>query len=67
MIGFAALRGGTVIGEHSVILAGPNERITLSHSAEDRAMFALAAVAAAKWGFGKKPGLYAMADVLAAS
>jgi len=67
VIGFAALRGGTVIGEHSVILAGPNERITLSHSAEDRAMFAQGAVAAVKWGFGKKPGLYAMADVLASA
>ena len=67
VIGFAALRGGTVIGEHSVILAGPNERIVLSHSAEDRAMFAQGAVAAAKWGQGKKPGLYAMADVLASA
>ena len=66
-IGFATLRGGSVIGEHSVILAGPNERITLSHSAEDRAMFAQGAVAAAKWGQGKKPGLYAMADVLGLS
>jgi 4-hydroxy-tetrahydrodipicolinate reductase len=65
VIGFAALRGGTVIGEHAVVLAGPSERITLSHSAEDRAMFAQGAVAAVKWGFGKKPGLYAMADVLA--
>jgi 4-hydroxy-tetrahydrodipicolinate reductase len=65
VIGFAALRGGTVVGEHQVILAGPNERIVLSHSAEDRAMFAQGAVAAVKWGFGKKPGLYAMADVLA--
>jgi len=66
-IGFAALRGGTVVGEHQVIFAGPNERIVLSHSAEDRAMFAQGAVAAVKWGFGKKPGLYAMADVLASA
>jgi 4-hydroxy-tetrahydrodipicolinate reductase len=65
VIGFASLRGGTVIGEHQVILAGPSERIVLSHIAEDRAMFAAGAVAAAKWGVGKKPGLYAMADVLA--
>jgi len=65
VIGFASLRGGTVIGEHQVILAGPSERIVLSHIAEDRAMFAPGAVAAAKWGQGKKPGLYAMADVLA--
>jgi 4-hydroxy-tetrahydrodipicolinate reductase len=64
VIGFASLRGGTVIGEHQVILAGPQERIVLTHVAEDRAMFAAGAVAAAKWGQGKKPGLYAMADVL---
>lgn len=64
-IGFASLRGGTVIGEHHVILAGPQERIVLGHIAEDRAMFAPGAIAAAKWGQGRKPGLYAMADVLA--
>jgi 4-hydroxy-tetrahydrodipicolinate reductase len=63
-IGFAALRGGSVVGEHQVILAGPQERIVLSHIAQDRAMFAPGAVTAAKWGQGKKPGFYAMADVL---
>ena len=63
-IGFATLRGGTVVGEHSVILAGTGERITLSHSAEDRTIFAHGALTAAKWGHGKKPGLYAMSDVL---
>lgn len=63
-IGFASLRGGTVVGEHKVILAGPQERIELSHTAEDRAIFARGALAAARWGQGKKPGLYAMADVL---
>ena len=63
-IGFASLRGGTVVGEHQVILAGPHERITLSHSAEDRSIFTRGAIAAALWGQGKKPGLYAMADVL---
>ena len=63
-IGFASLRGGTVVGEHQVILAGPHERIVLSHVAEDRAIFAQGAVAAAKWGQGKKPGLYGMNDVL---
>ena len=47
-----------------VILAGPGERITLSHSAEDRSIFARGALAAARWGQGKKPGLYAMTDVL---
>jgi 4-hydroxy-tetrahydrodipicolinate reductase len=66
-IGFASLRGGTVVGEHEVILAGPGERVALSHSAEDRAIFAHGAVAAAFWGQGKKPGLYAMADVLGLS
>lgn len=63
-IGFASLRGGSVVGTHSVILAGEGERIELSHIAEDRAIFARGAVKAALWGFGKKPGLYSMADVL---
>ncbi|HEY0281588.1 MAG TPA: 4-hydroxy-tetrahydrodipicolinate reductase [Rhizomicrobium sp.] len=66
-IGFASLRGGTVVGEHEVILAGPGERVALSHVAEDRAILARGAVAAALWGQGKKPGLYAMADVLGLS
>jgi 4-hydroxy-tetrahydrodipicolinate reductase len=66
-IGFASLRGGTVVGEHQVILAGPGERVVLSHSAEDRTIFAPGAVAAALWGQGKKPGLYTMADVLGLS
>jgi 4-hydroxy-tetrahydrodipicolinate reductase len=63
-IGFASLRGGSVVGEHEVILAGPGERITLSHTAEDRSIFARGAVQAARWGHGKKPGLYGMTDVL---
>jgi len=63
-IGFASLRGGTVVGEHDVVLAGPHERIRLGHIAEDRMIFAHGALAAARWGQGKKPGLYAMADVL---
>jgi len=63
-IGFAALRGGTVVGEHEVILAGAHERIVLGHVAEDRAIFAQGAVAAAKWGQGRSPGLYGMKDVL---
>ncbi|TIO65322.1 MAG: 4-hydroxy-tetrahydrodipicolinate reductase, partial [Mesorhizobium sp.] len=50
--------------EHSVILAGTGERITLAHQAEDRAIFARGAVKAALWGRGKKPGLYSMRDVL---
>jgi 4-hydroxy-tetrahydrodipicolinate reductase len=63
-IGFASLRGGTVVGEHSVIFAGTGERITLSHSAEDRSIFSHGALTAARWGHGKKPGLYSMSDVL---
>lgn len=64
-IGFAVLRGGSVVGEHSVMFAADKERITLSHSAEDRSIFARGAVRAALWAQGKKPGLYSMADVLA--
>jgi 4-hydroxy-tetrahydrodipicolinate reductase len=63
-IGFASLRGGTVVGEHSVIFAGPAERIELTHRAEDRLIFARGALHAALWARGKAPGLYAMADVL---
>ncbi len=63
-IGFAALRGGTVAGEHSVILAGEQERLTLSHSAESRVIFARGAVKAAEWLIGKPAGRYTMQDVL---
>ncbi|HCH94823.1 MAG TPA: 4-hydroxy-tetrahydrodipicolinate reductase, partial [Erythrobacter sp.] len=63
-IGFAALRGGTVAGEHSVILAGSEERITLSHSAENRSIFARGAVRAAEWMIGRTPGRYTMDQVL---
>lgn len=63
-IGFAALRGGTVAGEHSVIFAGEQERITLSHSAENRMIFARGAVKGAAWLIGKPPGRYGMKDVL---
>ncbi len=63
-IGFATLRGGSVVGDHSVIFAGPAERITLSHHAEDRMIFARGALAAARWAFDKPPGLYGMSDVL---
>ena len=63
-IGFASLRGGTVVGEHGVIFAGPHERIELVHKAEDRMIFARGAVRAALWARGRKPGLYSMADVL---
>ncbi|WP_315925794.1 4-hydroxy-tetrahydrodipicolinate reductase [Mesorhizobium sp. SP-1A] len=63
-IGFATLRGGSVVGEHTVFLSGPGERIALSHHAEDRAIFARGAVKAALWARGRKPGLYSMRDVL---
>jgi len=66
-IGFASLRGGTVVGEHEVILAGNGERVVLRHVAEDRAILARGAIAAAMWGQGKKEGIYAMADVLGLS
>jgi 4-hydroxy-tetrahydrodipicolinate reductase len=67
MIGFASLRGGSVVGEHSVILAGTGERIVLSHQAEDRSIFARGAVKAALWARNRKPGLYSMLDVLGLS
>lgn len=63
-VGFASLRGGGVIGDHSVIFAGDGERVALSHRAEDRALFARGALKAALWARGRKPGLYAMSDVL---
>jgi len=63
-IGFASLRGGTVVGDHSVIFAGEGERIVLSHHAEDRGLFARGALRAALWARDRKPGLYSMADVL---
>jgi 4-hydroxy-tetrahydrodipicolinate reductase len=66
-IGFASLRGGTAAGDHSVIFAGPYERITLSHHAEDRLIFAHGALKAALWAHGKKPGFYTVADVLGLS
>jgi 4-hydroxy-tetrahydrodipicolinate reductase len=63
-IGFATLRGGSVVGDHSVIFAGISERLEFTHRAEDRAIFARGAIRAALWGRDKKPGHYAMADVL---
>jgi 4-hydroxy-tetrahydrodipicolinate reductase len=63
-IGFASLRGGTVTGDHSVIFAGPYERIELTHRAEDRMIFAHGALKAALWARDKAPGLYSMVDVL---
>ena len=63
-IGFSVMRGGGIVGEHSVSFAGMQEVITLSHSATDRGLFAKGAVAAARWAIGKPPGLYSMRDVL---
>jgi 4-hydroxy-tetrahydrodipicolinate reductase len=63
-IGFATLRGGSVVGEHVAILAGEGERIELAHRAEDRSIFARGAVKAALWARDQSPGLYGMADVL---
>ena len=63
-IGFAVLRGGNVVGDHSVIFAADNERIELTHRASDRSIFARGAVRAALWAHGKSPGLYGIADVL---
>ncbi len=66
-IGFATLRGGDVTGEHSVIFAGPGERIEITHKAHSREVFAFGAVRAALWLAGRQPGLYDMSDVLGLS
>lgn len=66
-IGFATLRGGSVVGEHTVLFAGSGERIELTHRAEDRGIFARGAVRAALWARDKAPGYYTMADVLGLS
>jgi 4-hydroxy-tetrahydrodipicolinate reductase len=63
-IGFASLRGGTVAGDHSVLFLSDDERLTLSHLAENRAIFAKGAVRAAQWLVGKAPGRYTMPEVL---
>ena len=63
-IGFATLRGGNVVGEHTVVFAADGELIELTHRATDRGIFARGAVKAALWGRGKGPGLFSMADVL---
>ena len=64
-IGFASLRGGSVVGDHSVLFLGDRERLILSHLAEDRSIFAKGAVRAAQWLVGKPAGRYAMGQVLA--
>lgn len=64
VIGFATLRGGDVVGDHTVVFAGPGERLELTHKASSRAVFAQGAVRAALWTRGRGPGLYSMRDVL---
>lgn len=63
-IGFSVMRGGGVIGEHSVTFAAEDEILTISHSARDRGLFARGALAAARWVADRPPGLYDMQDVL---
>jgi len=63
-IGFATLRGGDVVGDHTVIFAGEGERLELTHRATNRRLFARGALRAARWVVGKPPGLYGMKDVL---
>jgi 4-hydroxy-tetrahydrodipicolinate reductase len=63
-IGFATLRGGDVVGDHTVMFAGLGERIELTHKAADRRIYARGAVRAALWAKGRTPGLYGMKDVL---
>jgi 4-hydroxy-tetrahydrodipicolinate reductase len=65
-IGFASLRGGTVVGDHDVIFAGADERLILSHRADDRMIFARGALSASRFLAGQKPGLYSMRDVVGA-
>lgn len=66
-IGFATLRGGDVVGDHSVIFAGPGERLELTHKAADRKIYARGALRAAQWLAGRPPGLYGMQHVLGLS
>ena len=63
-IGFTAIRGGDIVGEHDVVFASEGERIVLRHVATDRRLFARGAVRAAVWGLGKGPGSFDMRDVL---
>jgi 4-hydroxy-tetrahydrodipicolinate reductase len=63
-IGFASLRGGQVVGEHTLLFAAGDEQIALTHRAFDRGVFARGAVRAAMWVHGRQPGLYGMQDVL---
>lgn len=66
-IGFASLRGGSVVGDHDVIFAAEGERLILSHRADDRMIFARGALSAARFLHKREPGLYTMRDVVSAS
>ena len=66
-IGFSVVRGGDIVGDHTVTFAGVGERLELTHRASDRLAFARGAVLAARWLVGRPPGLYSMQDVLATS
>lgn len=63
-IGFATLRGGEVIGDHTVIFSGPGERIELTHKSSSRAIYAHGAIRAAHWLMGRQAGFYSMQDIL---
>jgi 4-hydroxy-tetrahydrodipicolinate reductase len=63
-IGFAVVRGGNIVGEHTVRFIGPEEHVEFTHEAQDRKTFARGALRAARWAAGRAPGLYTMADVL---
>lgn len=63
-IGFSVIRGGNIVGEHSVMFIAPDEQLELKHRAQDRAAFAHGALRAARWLAGRAPGLYSMTDVL---
>ena len=64
-LGIHAVRGGTIVGEHTVLFAGPEETIEIRHSAQSRAIFARGALAAALFLAGKPAGMYSMADIVA--
>lgn len=66
-IGIHAIRGGTIVGQHTVLLAGPDETLSIQHTAESRAVFARGALAAARFLSTQKPGFYDMNDVIKAS
>jgi 4-hydroxy-tetrahydrodipicolinate reductase len=66
-IGFAVVRGGSIVGQHTVRFIGAEEQVEFSHEAADRKTFARGALRAARWAAGQAPGLYSMADVLGLS